>query len=189
MQQGVKVERILDDIRDSICEDVKREHLLTRQDILNIRRQYNIEGIQRHNNDHTSLRAWVEELRSLPYDPIIIFKQQGDTQAKEMDDIGDEDFLLAIQTEFQHDMMQAFGNNIICVDSTHETIMYDFFLITVLIVDEFGEGTPVAWPISNREDGCILTQFLKISMTEQKILDDAQQYWNSWSAVYGKNNT
>ena len=64
LQQGVKVERILDDIRDGICEDVKREHLLTRQDILNIRRQYNIEGIQRHNNDHTSLRVWVAELRS-----------------------------------------------------------------------------------------------------------------------------
>ena len=26
-------------------------------------------GIQRHNNYHTRLRAWVEELRSLPYDP------------------------------------------------------------------------------------------------------------------------
>ena len=73
-------------------------------------------GIQRHNNYHTRLRAWVEELRSLRYDPIIIFKQQGDTLAKGMDDIGDEDFLLDIQTEFQHDMMQAFGNNIICVD-------------------------------------------------------------------------
>ena len=53
-------------------------------------------------------------------------------------------------------MMQAFGNNIICVDSTHETNMYDFFLITVSIVDEFDEGIPAAWAISNREDGCIV---------------------------------
>ena len=113
-----------------------------------------------------------------------------------MDDIGDEDFLLAIQTEFQHDIMQAFGNNIICVDSTHETNMYDFFLITVLIADEFGEGTPVAWAISNREDGCILRHFSKNLHDRTKDLksivfmsDNAQQYWNSWSAVYGKNNT
>ena len=31
----------------------------------------------------------------------------------------------------------------ICVDSTHGTNMYDFFLITVLVVDE-----SVAWMIS-----------------------------------------
>ena len=36
---------------------MNREHLITRQDILNIRRQYNIEGIELHHNDHTSLQA------------------------------------------------------------------------------------------------------------------------------------
>ena len=39
--------------------------------------------------------------------------------------------------------------------------MYDFYLITIVVVDEFGEGIPVGWAISNREDGCILTQFFK----------------------------
>ena len=74
--------------------------------------------------------------------------------------------------------------------------MYDFFLVTVLIVDGFGEGTPVAWAISNREDGCILTQFCKNFHDKTNDLkpivfmsDDAQQYWNSWSSVYWKNNT
>ena len=47
--------------------NMNREHLITRQDILNIRRQYNIEGIEQHHNDHTSLQAWVEELKSLDY--------------------------------------------------------------------------------------------------------------------------
>ena len=58
-----------------------REHLVTRRDILNIKRQFNIEGIERNKNDHTSLQAWVEELHSQPYDPIVIFKQQGNTKA------------------------------------------------------------------------------------------------------------
>ena len=40
--------------------------------------------------------------------------------------------------------------------------MYDFNLITVLIViDEFGEGIPVAWAIANREDMTMLIEFLK----------------------------
>ena len=43
-------------------------------------------------------------------------------------------------------------NKIICVDDTHGTNSYDFNLMTVLVVDEFGEGYPTAWCISNRTD-------------------------------------
>ena len=69
-----------------------------------------------------------------------------------MDDVGKEDFLLGIQTEFQRDIMMEFGNNIICIDATHNTNMYDFYLITIVVVDEFGQGIPVGWAIRNREE-------------------------------------
>ena len=39
--------------------------------------------------------------------------------------------------------------------------MYDFNLITVLIVDYFGDGIPVAWAISEREDVTLLVEFLR----------------------------
>ena len=58
-----------------------------------------------------------------------------------------------IQSQFQRDMMRQLGSNVICVDATHGTNIYDFYLISVLLVDEFGEGIPVVWAISNREDG------------------------------------
>ena len=193
LQQGAKVDRILDDIRDSVWNDMTCEHLVTRQDILNIKRQFNIE---RNKNDHTSLQAWVEELHLQTYNPIVIFKQQGNTQGEEMDDIGKDDFLLGIQTEFQRDIMMEFGNKIICIDATHNTNMYDFYLITIVVVDEFGEGIPVGWALSNREDGCILTQFFKnIHKRTGELMpnifmsDDAEQYWNSWSAIYGNTKT
>ena len=193
LQQGAKVDRILDDIRDSVWNDMTCEHLVTRQDILNIKRQFNIE---RNKNDHTSLQAWVEELHLQPYDPIVIFKQQGNTQGEEMDDIGKDDILLGIQTEFQRDIMMEFGNNIICIDATHNTNMYDFYLITIVVVDEFGDGIPVGWALSNREDGCILTQFFKnIHKRTGELMpnifmsDDAEQYWNSRSAIYGNTKT
>ena len=38
--------------------------------------------------------------------------------------------------------------------------MYDFKLITLLVLDEFGEGIPVAWAITNREDATKLVEFL-----------------------------
>ena len=44
LQQGITIERIMDDIRDSVSE-ISRVHITTRQDINNIKNHYNIEGI------------------------------------------------------------------------------------------------------------------------------------------------
>ncbi len=38
------------------------------------------------------------------------------------------------------------------MDTTHGTNMYDFNLLSVVVLDEYGEGIPVAWMISSRED-------------------------------------
>ena len=78
-----------------------------------------------------------------------------------MDDIGDNDFLLGFQTQFQKDMMQKFGNNIVCIDTCYNTNIYDFNLVTIVVRDEYGEGIPVAWAVSNRKDTCLLVQLLK----------------------------
>ena len=48
--------------------------------------------------------------------------------------------MLAIQTNFQCDMMKTFGPNIICMDATHGTNQYDFNLVSVLVLDDYGRG-------------------------------------------------
>ena len=106
LQQGVTIGRIIDNVRDCATGGITREHLITRQDIHNIKNHYNIEGIIRHTNDLTSVCAWVEEMRALPYNPILLFKPQGATQPQDMDNVGIDDFILGIQTEFQKDMLQ-----------------------------------------------------------------------------------
>ena len=40
-------------------------------------------------------------------------------------------------------MLNCFCHNVIYTDSTFKTTGYYFTLITVLVVDEFGEGYPV----------------------------------------------
>ena len=70
--------------------------------------------------------------------------------------------LLVIQTEFQRDMVIKFGNSIVCLDATHGTTMYDFLIITAIVVDEYGEGVPIAWGLSNRKDKSVLVYFLKL---------------------------
>ena len=146
----------------TVTEGITREHLVTRQDVHNIKLQYNIEGIVRHHNDLTSVTAWVEEMQTLQYNPVLVFKPQGVTQTREMDNIGENDFLLVIQTEFQRDVLQKWGNDTICTDTTYNTNAYDFNLITLLVLDDFGEGIPVAWEIANREDVCMIVEILKV---------------------------
>ena len=99
-------------------------------------------------------------MRSLDYNSVVIFKQQGTKQSDNIDNMADNAFILEIQTHFQRDVMMKFGNDTVCMDSTHGTNMYDFNLITFLVVDEYGEGVPVAWMIANREDPVILIEFL-----------------------------
>ena len=191
LQEGVSEKKILDGIRNNVHGDISREHLVTLQDIQNICQQYNIEGIQRHSNDLQSVKIWVEEMSSQIYNPVLLHKVQGKEPCIEMENLRKEDMLLVIQTEFQRDMMVMFGNNIVCLDATHGTTMYDFLLITAIIVDEYGEGVPVAWILSNREDKIVLVNFLKSvkarvgNLSPNIIMSDcAEQYYGAWVEVF-----
>ncbi len=193
--QGVTIDRILDDVKDSVDEGgLKRCHHSSKKDIQNMKRVCNVDGVQKHSNDPTSVAAWVEELKSMEFCPVIAFKAQG--VSSEREGVKDEDFLLALQTQFQLEMMKAFGRNVICVDATHSTNQYEFLLVTVMVIDDFGEGIPVAWAITTREDTSMLTYFFQELRTKTGPLstqvfmsDDAMQYWSAWTAAYSSINT
>ena len=86
--------------------------------------------------------TWVEEFKENPHNPILLFKSQGQ-QLENMDDVGTDDFMLVLQTQFQLDMLKANGDKCICMDATYGVNMYAFMLISVLVIDEYGEGIPV----------------------------------------------
>ena len=62
-----------------------------------------------------------------------------------------EDFIIIIQTPSQKDLLKEFGSKGVCCDATHNTTGYDFMLTTLLVLDDYGEGQPVAWCLSNHE--------------------------------------
>ena len=96
--QSVSMDKILDDIRDNATENIGRKDNINKQDIRNnILNKYKIQGIERHPNDYSSVVAWIEELRSLEFNPVIFFKQQGEMH----DSLEKENLLLCLQTEFQ----------------------------------------------------------------------------------------
>ena len=47
LQQGVMMEKIMDNIEDDIADGITHKHLVTKLDIHNIKRQYNIGKITR----------------------------------------------------------------------------------------------------------------------------------------------
>ena len=118
LAQGVDFQNILDTIRDNIGKDFKRIHLISRKDITNIERAYGLKGAQRHKDDATSVDIWVQEMKSSTANPVILYKPQGQQQTDECQYLREKDFVLAIQTPLQANMMKEFSNNsVICVDT------------------------------------------------------------------------
>lgn len=68
----------------------------------------------------------------------------------------DADFMLGIMTTFQKNQCLKFARDKICIDGTHGTNPYDIHLFTLLTVDEFGSGCPIAFCFSNRADEIML---------------------------------
>ena len=185
----------MDTIRNgNVCEEELKRIDVTRKDIRNIENSYHLNSVQRHKDDATSVECWVQEMSDKEeQNPVILYKPQGCSQSDKCDNLGDDDFLLCLQTPFQGSMMKKFGHNrIICIDSTHGTNIYHFLLVTILIVDEYGEGFPVGWCISNREDQFVLENFFRA--IKEKIgcivpsffmSDDAEHFHNAWRSVFG----
>ena len=88
--------------------------------------------------------------------------------------------------------LKLWYTRVVCVDATHGTNGYDFLLISVLVIDEFGEGFPVAWCLSNRQDQFLLINFF--NRLKDKVgdivpawfmSDDEEQFYTAWIAVFG----
>lgn len=62
----------------------------------------------------------------------------------------------------QKELFKKFADNIVCVDGTHGLNSYDFEMTTILVLDEFREGFPVAFLFSNRKDQFIYEFFLSM---------------------------
>ncbi|XP_050310525.1 uncharacterized protein LOC126746346 [Anthonomus grandis grandis] len=69
---------ILNDIRDSVSDSkLQRLHLLTRKDLFNIEKSYNLcSEVIRHNNDATSVQAWINEIKEEGNMCILFYKFQ-----------------------------------------------------------------------------------------------------------------
>lgn len=86
---------------------------------------------------------------------MLYFKKQDQLSSYE------DDFELALMTLPQQQLLQKLGSEKLCIDSTHGTNIYKFFLTTLLTVTEDGSGMPCAYLISKRVDTETLVRFFE----------------------------
>eukprot|EP00111_Clytia_hemisphaerica_P013742 TCONS_00040434-protein len=99
--------------------------------------------------------------------------------------------MIVIQTDHQKYLANEFSKNGVCCDSTHKTNGYDFSLNTLLVVDEFGEGQPIAWCLTNHETYEFISFFFEHvkrnngNMTPAWFMSDlASQYHEAFENVF-----
>ncbi|KAF0761691.1 SWIM-type domain-containing protein [Aphis craccivora] len=123
--------------------------------------------------------------------PIIYFKQQGNSN-NNVQTFTKDDFCLIIMTQFQSEILMKFGNDKIYIDGTHGLNGYNFQLYTIVVVDEFGNGYPVAFCFSNKSDIALYKHYFQCiknvtgNITANVFMsDDELAFYNAWNAVMG----
>lgn len=103
---------------------------------------------QYDNNDRIRVESWIKEKEKLPEadNPVLFYKDQH----SDYENFEKSDFILILITKFQKKMMLQFGEKVICIDGTRGLNDYNFQLFTILILDEYDEGIPVAFCFSNK---------------------------------------
>lgn len=189
---GVNYNRILEDIRDDVSSDaLQRIHLLDKRDIYNITKEFKLEK-KFSSDDYLSTQLLVsEQMRLGESSPIIYFKNQGvdDSHGR----LRRQDFLLVIMTKYQEEVISEYANDRVLIDSTHGMAGHDFQLTTIVTVDEYGAGCPVAMCLSNRIDVVAMTVFFqsvkkRVGKLPSTVFmsDDAPSYFNAWCSVMGE---
>ncbi|KAL1488526.1 hypothetical protein ABEB36_014991 [Hypothenemus hampei] len=182
---------ILDEIADSIVDSEKRIHILTRKDLHNIERSFNLSSVAiRHPNDALSVESWVIEMQR-DQNCVLFYKAQGQL-CNEQPFLKNDDFVLLIMTITQCEFLCKYGTDLICMDGTHGLNAYDFEMQTVLVLDDLREGFPCAFMISNRSDTEIMKLFISkikercgVIATKVFMSDLADASYNAWIAEMG----
>ncbi|XP_068083806.1 uncharacterized protein, partial [Anabrus simplex] len=189
----IPFQAILDKIRESVTDPkLERIHLITKQDLYNIERSFNLSSKSvRHQEDGTSVEAWVNEVNSGDSPCVLFYKPQGTTSEKHPN-LRSDDFVLIIMNSAQSEILKKYGSDCICTDGTHGLNSYGFELITLLVLDDLRQGFPCAFLISNRSDQEILSLFFtyiknEVGCVSPKVFmsDLAEAFYNAWNAVMG----
>lgn len=105
-----------------------------------------------------------------------------------------KDAVIIIADEFQLKCLKKYGSDKICMDSTFGCNGYGLKTTAIVVVNEFGQGMPVVYIISNK----LTTEMWKFCLSKIKeavgeaivpetfMSDNDPTYYNAWVDVMGK---
>ncbi len=146
-----------------------RDQLLSRKDVHNILRSLERDG-RLVLDDAGAVHVEVTRLQSRSNNPVLLYKRQGNVDIHTRDGVELSKaadlavagrFALVIQTHEQRRAWRQYSP-VSLVDATHGVTQYGFKLTTLLVIDEERRGVPVAWLISDKEDGVAFRSFLEV---------------------------
>lgn len=91
-------------------------------------------------------------------------------------------------------MLEQYGNDVVCIDSTHGINAYDFELTPIVVLDDKREGFPAVLILCNHQDEeAMLVAFRsmnKLVTINPKLFmsDDAESFYNAWKKVFGESH-
>lgn len=165
------------------------------KDVHNIKRDYNITYFtKKHENYVVSVKFWVEEMKKIGnLNPVLYYKQQGSIDSA-VSHFTVNDFFLIIMTPLQSELFIKLGNDKVHteVDGTHRLNVYSFQMYTIVVIDEYGNGYPVAFCFSNRSDTDTYKHYFQcIKNTVGTInsfifmSDDEPAFYKAWCSIMG----
>lgn len=192
----IPFEAILDDVQTSVNDRLQRSHLITKQDLRNIARDFSLDSprssdLVDHSNDTFSADAWVEKERSSDNNCIIFYKPES-VDMPQYPTFKNEDFMLGVMTEAQAEVLKKYGSDSICMASTGATGAGNYEMTTLLVLDDMRQGFPCALFFSNRNDQSGIEHFLsavrdRVGAINCKVLmtEMAEIFYSSWKSVMG----
>ena len=194
--RGLEPAKILEKLQSK--DEAHRNYYLKLRDILNIQKATSIvclENGQLHEDDATSVKLFVEE-RCNSKD-VIIYKPNRVLDLKYPELIA-TDFVIGLMTDTQVSWCDLLENefSVICIDATHG-MGNGFKMITIMTINEFYQGIPLAFCISRTETATVLQAFFeaikkrvgKPLHSKYFMSDDAEYYFTTWKEVMDPNDS
>lgn len=152
LKDGISVKTILATVRKEMDPSYEDANFISKKTLENL---INKSGIGREYQLHTDDAMSVDEfVKADNGKSVILYKPVGKLDSK-YPELQLKDFGLAIMNTQQKELLRKAMTSppsVLCSDATHGTNQYDLKLITIMIVNEFGNGLPVAFFFSTKED-------------------------------------
>lgn len=176
----------------SINGELKRINLLRKHDIHNITTRYGLkkEAVKK-SAEPVSVQSFVKDLAQSDNIMLMVCKAVG-VYSDIYPNLKEDDFLLIYMSKNQNRILMKHGKDTVCMDYTTGK---NFHLYTLSVLNDNGEGIPVAFMFTNKVEGSTLTTFFEeIKRVCGTILckvfmsDIGEMVYSAWTTVMGKPN-